>query len=64
IYRGIMMASLVNCRVCKQPVADTAKKCPHCGVDDPGKNSFETAFGCGCLIVVAVVGYFVYKIFF
>ncbi|WP_157827592.1 hypothetical protein [Niallia nealsonii] len=58
------MASLVNCRVCKKSVADTAKNCPHCGVDEPGKNSFQSCLGCGCLIVVAVVGYFAYQFFF
>jgi hypothetical protein len=43
---------MVQCRECKATVADTAEKCPHCGVDYPNKRLHVGAMIVGIIVLV------------
>lgn len=52
------MASLVPCRECGKEIAQSAKACPHCGVDKPGIKANDGASGCvGAVIVLGVAAF-------
>lgn len=44
--------ALVQCKECKKEVSDLAKKCPHCGISNPGITARKMAKGCLILIVI------------
>lgn len=47
--------ALVKCKECKKEVSDLAKKCPHCGISNPGITAGKMAKGCLILIVIVAV---------
>ena len=49
--------ALKECWECGQPVARTAKTCPHCGIDNPGSRSVAALGGCAkvCLALGLVL---------
>jgi len=51
---------MTKCKECKQEVSTTAKKCPHCGVSNPGVTAKEMAAGVAAVVVIllAVVAWF------
>jgi hypothetical protein len=44
--------ALINCKECAKEVSQTAKKCPHCGVANPGVKTGKVLAG---IILLAVV---------
>ncbi|MBB5320456.1 hypothetical protein [Marinobacter oulmenensis] len=44
--------AMTKCKECKQEVSTTAKKCPHCGVSNPGVTAKEMAIGTAVVVVV------------
>lgn len=50
--------ALVQCKECKKEVSDVAKKCPHCGISNPGMTAKKMAKGCLILIVLTFIGGF------
>lgn len=47
--------ALVACKECKNEVASSAKKCPHCGVSNPGAGMKEVMAGVVVLGVIVAV---------
>lgn len=45
--------AMTKCKECKQPVSDSAKVCPHCGIKDPGVTAKSMFFG--VIILVAII---------
>lgn len=51
--------ALKSCRECKKEVAETAKVCPHCGVDNPaGTSGTHVAKGVISLVFLAVAAWY------
>jgi hypothetical protein len=48
--------ALVNCRECDNLVAKTAKKCPHCGVEEPGLSVKQYKTKNTIITVLCIVG--------
>lgn len=46
--------AITNCKECKAEVSKKAKKCPHCGVDNPGVTTRDYILGGAALIVILV----------
>jgi hypothetical protein len=46
--------ALKPCKECKTEVSSSAKKCPHCGVDNPTLTNRQ-ALG-GCLVLLLIIG--------
>lgn len=44
--------ALVKCRECGKEVSNSAKKCPHCGIDSPAMSPVKAAF----ILIMIVVG--------
>lgn len=44
--------ALTQCKECKKEVSTSAKKCPHCGVDNPAVGPKQMAIGCLALVVL------------
>lgn len=59
--------ALIKCPECEKEVSDKAPACPHCGAPiNQAKEKLKKAkkepkqYGCGTLIVLAVVGFIIY----
>lgn len=46
--------AIVNCKECKKEVSNKAKKCPHCGVKNPGIGPKQQLGGCLFTVVIAI----------
>lgn len=44
--------AMTKCKECKQEVSTSAKKCPHCGVSNPGLSAKEMAIGTAFVVVL------------
>lgn len=52
--------AMTQCRECSKDVSKKAKKCPHCGVKEPGKSIMNRSIGGKFgLILIAAIGFFV-----
>ncbi|CDG86773.1 hypothetical protein [Xenorhabdus bovienii] len=49
---------LVKCRECKKEVSKKEKKCPHCGVKNPGITNLESLLGFAVLVIICVSIYY------
>lgn len=56
--------ALKNCKECGKEVSSSAKKCPHCGVKNPGGWFSYTGVGgegllkgCGCIVLILLAGW-------
>lgn len=47
--------AMTKCKECKQEVSTSAKKCPNCGVSNPGVTAKEMAIGTAGLVVVILL---------
>lgn len=45
--------AMTNCKECKAQVSRKAKKCPHCGVDNPGVTAKDYLVGGVALVIIA-----------
>lgn len=45
--------ALIKCKECNKEVSDLAKKCPHCGISNPGITAGK--MGKGCLVLIVII---------
>ncbi len=50
-----MNKKLINCKDCNNEVSKKAKKCPHCGVNNPAIKASDSVKGLLLLIIIIVV---------
>ena len=46
--------AMTTCKECKKPISDSAKNCPHCGMEQP-KETSRLALGFAGLVLFAVI---------
>lgn len=49
------MSKIIECKSCKKDVELEAKKCPHCGVDNPGISGKSTLKWIGAFMIIGFI---------